>query len=557
MGRWEEGLLQDFVGALQHAAAAWSDPGMSLPACRVLHLLLVGREAPPARSDRQSTRVPLTMATWLWMTEPSSHGPNPSSCQCPGLLCSWELAATRLIDLHSIVSPSQERSTMSQPAPRNHRRPRRRCRTAEDAPPPRTEEENEPAEPAVPTNRPGGPSSAAPPVLHPERARPPLSAVELHGSDDATTVSKLLQWMAVSLPLFTDWGLSALELAMDGKEAEAPRPSPSEEEVDGSAPSGDDVVAGLLPPPSTPSSRPLPPLLARRLLATVLDVLELVVLPLLNEESQAQDQRGSDERDDGGDDEMMDEAVPAAASSSSSLSSEDVVVLMRFASQCASFMTRLARLDPTCSTVRPSSSSASKSHLVLLRAEMPTTRSTSDRWDRASSAIAVATGLLYAAAVTREGRDQCDAAAACTPSVVLEEESYLIHRLVGFFHQLLLQVQWERRWRTERRKLNGSAFTGRVTSSNDAANSSAKKRAMVTFWQLLAPCRHWYLTASALLRHSLRDKTTFLESDDDINAPDKAEEEDGILGETDDDVRRMLGLQIDELVDDEDELLQH
>jgi hypothetical protein len=568
MSRWEGTLLQNLLVALQSAAAEWSAPEISIPACRVMHMLL----GPPSQGDQPVTtdsaltarsddahdhQAPtprpgvLPLAAWLWGT---------LKRQRVGLLDSFEQAATRLIDIHAGISQNSEKKAKN---PLLHRP--RRCLTAADAPPPRADEDDEETTKSAAPSRRAADSSAVG-TLTSSRSS---SAAVPRGSDD-TTMTAILQWMSVSLPLFASSGLI---IAAEPEPTAQRKSGEAIGTTEASAPIGGDAE---LPPSAADgaSEAAPPPPLARRLLATVLDVLELVVLPLLEEEPEPQGHNQVDSRG------RNDTAVAHHAPSSFPPPSVDVVLLLRFTSVCASFLTGLARLDPTCSTVRPSSSSVSKSHLVLLRAEMPTTRSTSDQWDRAPSAIAVATGLLHAVAVQREGRDAYEAAAH-TPPLVLEEENKLIYELISFFHQLLRQVQWERRWKIERRKVGGGSddapgaaagmpeSSSAVTSSSSTShNSSTKKRSLVTFWQLLAPCRHRYLTASSLLRHSLRDKTTFWESDEDaaaaavLNAASirKAEAtpesgRESHLAAMDGEVRHMLGLQLDELVDDEDELL--
>jgi hypothetical protein len=563
VSRWEGTLLQNLLQALQSSAADWSDPEIGIPACRVLHLLLgppSRRDPPvatgsalPARSDDahdHPTPRPgvLPLAAWLWGT---------LNRQCGGLLDSFEHAATRLIDIHASISQNPEKRAKNPPVHRP-----RRCLTAADAPPPRTDEDDEESTKSTIASRPAVDSSTVG-TLKTFRSS---SAAAPRGWDDAT-LTAILQWMSVSLPLF-----AGSDVIIDA-EPEPTAPRKSGEVIgtgEASAPigGGDAELSPSKEDGASEAAVPPPPL-ARRLLATVLDVLELVVLPLLEEgESELQGHNQVDSRG------RNDTDVAHHALASSPFSSVDVVVLMRFASECASFLTWLARLDPTCSTVRPSSSSVSKSHLVLLRAEMPTTRSTPDQWDRAPSAITVAAGLLHAAAVQREVRDAYEAAAH-TPPLVLEEEGKLIYELVSFFHQLLRQVQWERRWKIERRKVGGgpedapgaaagqpdSSSAVMSSSSTTTTGSSTKKRSLVTFWQLVAPCRHRYLTASSLLRHSLRDKTTFWESDEDASVLNVRKAETGDFGREshraarDDEVRHMLGLQLDELVDDEDELL--
>jgi hypothetical protein len=123
------------------------------------------------------------------------------------------------------------------------------------------------------------------------------------------------------------------------------------------------------------------------------------------------------------------------------------------------------------------------------------------------------------------------------------EEDYereLILSLVRFFHQIMLKVQLDRRWKTARR----------VPSTKNNSEPG------VSFRHLVSQCLHSFATAAALLRYATPSSVkvawgTSPGEDSNSERGERSFTVDDHDGE-EDDMRYMLRLQMEVLADEDD-----
>jgi hypothetical protein len=200
---------------------------------------------------------------------------------------------------------------------------------------------------------------------------------------------------------------------------------------------------------------------AARLLACVLDVLEKVITP--NESFQ-----------------------------SHSLAMECVVWLQALAA-------------PQCAT---------RGGMLLLRTQRNTTRSTSELWHRAMSAIAVAVHLLNVIVIRQQYDDHIPTSTLAITGLKLTP---LRDELVRFLHGVLQSVQEDRRvWEIQ-------------------GPDRQRKQRLVTFMGVLSECQDYFTSAAAVLVSIHENSTTICKVHPDIQA--------------------MLKLQLDELSMDHEEMM--
>jgi hypothetical protein len=158
--------------------------------------------------------------------------------------------------------------------------------------------------------------------------------------------------------------------------------------------------------------------------------------------------------------------------------------------------------------------SATRGGMILLRMQRNTTRSTSELWHRAMSAIAVAVHLLNVIVIRQQYDDHIPTSTVALDGLKL---TLLRDELVRFLHSVLQAVQEDRRlWERQ-------------------DPDRQRKQRLVTFMGILSECQDYFTSAAAVLVSIQEHSNTICKVSPDIQA--------------------MLKLQLDELSMDHEEMM--